>query len=291
MEVGYPARLVWSGNGDFAIAGTEDGRARRLDGNGSIAWERALDVTNSPVFNAPLARVVPGVPVFNVGRVGSEHAYVGDIWLIKSGTNGILVDAAGTSSLPRSLARVKAAGVERVTHLLQTHSHGDHAGGAYLWRSMGARIVAAQSAALATTWLMPMLTDYGMFPPRPLDQPLPIARTGEETEFEIWGIKFRALLVPGHSFDLTVYMTELDGRRVAFTGDLGFHEPSDILHRCWGDVAKARAVTKVIKEKLAPWKPDVVFTGHDARPNGTEFVTDLVRRSEESLAKAAAAEK
>jgi glyoxylase-like metal-dependent hydrolase (beta-lactamase superfamily II) len=291
IEAGHPARLAWSGNGKFAIAGTDDGRVRRLEGNGTISWNQALTVAESPVAKPPFAEVIPGVPVFNVGRVGREHAYVGDIWLIKSGTNGILVDAAGTSSLPRSLARLKAAGVGRVTHVIQTHSHGDHAGGTYLWRAMGAKIVAPKSAALTTTWLMPMLTDYGIFPPRPLDVPLPLARTGDETEFEVSGIKLRALLVPGHSFDLTVYMTELGGRRVAFTGDLGFKEPSDILHRAWSDAGKARAVVKVIKDKLLPWKPDVVFTGHDAQPNGMEFLTDLVRRSEDSLAKAAEARK
>jgi glyoxylase-like metal-dependent hydrolase (beta-lactamase superfamily II) len=291
LEVGSPARLAWSRNGSFAIAGTEDGRVRRIDRDSRISWDRALAVAESPSAKAPLAEVVPGVPVFNIGRVGPEHAYVGDIWLIKCGTSGILVDAAGTSSLPRSLARAKAAGVEKVTHVIQTHSHGDHAGGTYLWRTMGARIVAPKSAALATTWLMPMLTDYGVFPPRPVDEPLPLVRTGDETQFEVSGLKFHALLVPGHSFDLTIYMTELGGRRVAFTGDLGFKEPSDILHRAWGDVGKARAVVNVIKEKLLPWNPEIVFTGHDVQPNGKEFITDLVRRSEDSLAKAAAKEK
>jgi glyoxylase-like metal-dependent hydrolase (beta-lactamase superfamily II) len=291
IEVGHPARLAWSGDGKFAIAGTEDGRVRRFESDGTISWDRALAVAESPIAKSPLIEVVPGVPVFNVGRVGAEHAYVGDIWLIKSGTNGILVDAAGTSALPRSWARAKAAGVEKVTHVIQTHSHGDHAGGTYLWRAMGAKIVAPKSAALATTWLMPMLTDYGIFPPRPLDLPLPLAGTGDETEFEVSGIKFRALLVPGHSFDLAVYMTELGGRRVAFTGDLGFREPSDILHRSWGDAGKARAVVNVIKEKLLPWNPEVIFTGHDAHANGMEFITDLVRRSEDSLAKATATEK
>jgi glyoxylase-like metal-dependent hydrolase (beta-lactamase superfamily II) len=290
-EVGYPARLAWSRNGSFAIAGTEDGRVRRFEGDGTISWDHALTVAKSPTVDAPLAEVVPGVPVFNIGRVGPEHAYVGDIWLIKSGTSGILVDAAGTSSLARSLARAKAAGVEKITHVIQTHSHGDHAGGTYLWRAMGAKIVAPKSAALATTWLMPMLTDYGIFPPRPLDLPLPLAGTGDETDFEVSGIKFRALLVPGHSFDLAVYTTELGGRRVAFTGDLGFQQPSDILHRAWGDVAKARAVVKVIKEKLLPWSPEVVFTGHDSHPNGLEFITDLVRRSEDSITKATGTEK
>ena len=101
--------------------------------------------------------------------------------------------------------------------------------------------------------------------------PLPLERAGDEAEFEVLGLKFRALFVPGHSFDSTIYMTELGGQRVAFSGDLGF-ENQDILHRCWGDADQARAVVKVVREKLLPWQPDIVFTGHGVRANGTEFV-------------------
>jgi glyoxylase-like metal-dependent hydrolase (beta-lactamase superfamily II) len=129
-----------------------------------------------------------------------------------------------------------------------------------------------------------MLTDYGLYPPRPLDVALPLAQVGDETAFEVSGLKFRALFVPGHSFDLTVYMVELGGQRVAFTGDLGF-ENQDILHRCWGDAAKARAVIPVIRSKLLAWRPDVVFTGHGVQTNGTEFITALVRQTEESLSR------
>ena len=90
--------------------------------------------------------------------------------------------------------------------------------------------------------------------------------------------------MPGHSFDSTVYTTELGGQRIAFTGDLGFQN-QDILHRCWGDAAKARAVIRVIRSKLLAWQPDVVFTGHGVQTNGTEFITALVRQTEESLSR------
>jgi len=62
----------------------------------------------------------------------------------------------------------------------------------------------------------------------------------------------------------------------------------ELLRRCWGDAEKTRPVVKAIREKLLAWKPDVIFTGHGVRTNGTEWLEDLLRRSEESLAKAAA---
>ncbi|MFA6546032.1 MAG: MBL fold metallo-hydrolase, partial [Limisphaerales bacterium] len=314
-ELQAPARLTWSSDGSFAIAGTARGQLARLERDGKLNWRQGVSVTEllgtandragvlqsppRPVASAkdgdykspalvPPAEVVSGIPVHQGGRVpGGEHAYVGDIWVLKLGHEAVVVDAGGTSAFALSQARVKAVGIERVTHVLHTHSHGDHCGGAYLWRAAGAKIVGPKSAALTLTWLMPMLTDYGIFPPRPLDVPLPLTRVGDETEFTVSGQKFRALFVPGHSFDLTIYMTELGGQRVAFTGDLGFERESDIVHRCWGDAEKARPVIKAIRDKLLAWKPDVVFTGHGVRPNGTAWVEDLLRRSEESLPKAA----
>ena len=286
-ELNSPARLAWNADGDFAIAGTANGQLARLERDGKLGWKQNLPVTELPAITVPPAEVVVGLPVHQGGRIpGGEHAYVGDIWLLKLGREAVVVDAGGTSGFALSQARVKALGIERVTHVLHTHSHGDHSGGAYLWRAAGAKIVGPKSATLTLTWLMPMLTDYGIFPPRPLDMPLPLTRVGDEAEFTLSGQKFRALFVPGHSFDLTVYMTELGGQRVAFTGDLGFERESDIVHRCWGDAEKARPVVKAIRDKLLAWKPDVVFTGHGVRPNGTAWVEDLLRRSEESLAKA-----
>jgi len=288
LDIGAPARLAWSADGTFAVAGTAAGRLVRVERDGKAAWNQSLPVADPPAVTTPPAEVVPGLPIFQGGRIpNSEHAYVGDIWIIRAGREAVFVDAGGTSGFATTQARLRALGVERVTHILQTHTHGDHCGGAYLWRAAGAQIVAPKSAAIAQTWLMPMLTDYGIFPPRPLDVPLKLARVGDEVEFEAAGLSFGAVFVPGHTFDLTLYKVELAGQRVLFTGDLGFQAPSDILHRCWGDVDKARAVVKVIRDKVVPWGPDIVFTGHGVRLKGTEFLMDLVLRTEESLKAAA----
>jgi glyoxylase-like metal-dependent hydrolase (beta-lactamase superfamily II) len=283
LDAGGPARLAWSNDGAFAVAGTADGRLLRLERNGTPAWSKVIPATETPPMTQPPSEVVAGLPIFQGGRIPrGEHAYVGDIWIIKSGRMAVMVDSGGLSGFSLTQARLRALGIEKVTHVLHTHTHGDHCGGAYLWRASGAQMVGPKSAAFALTWLMPMLTDYGIYPPRPLDVALPLTQVGDETAFEASGLKFRALFVPGHSFDLTVYMMELGGKRIAFTGDLGF-ENQDILHRCWGDADKARAVVRVIRDQLLPWRPDIVFTGHGVRPNGTEFVAVLVQQTEKSL--------
>jgi glyoxylase-like metal-dependent hydrolase (beta-lactamase superfamily II) len=287
LEAGGAARLAWSSDGALAVAGTDGGRVLRIKEDGNVEWSRMIPVTEIPPLEKPPTEVVVGLPIFQGGRFPGEHAYVGDIWIIKAGKKGVIVDAGGTSGFAMTQARLRALGIDQVTHVLHTHSHGDHCGGGYLWRSLGAQIVAPKPAAFGLTWLMPMLTDYGIYPPRPVDMPLPLVRAGDETDFEVSGLKFHALFVPGHSFDLTVYTIELGGKRIAFTGDLGF-ENQDILHRCWGDTEKARVIAQVIRSKLLSWQPDVVFTGHGVRPNGTEFLVKLVQQTEQSLGPGAA---
>ncbi len=290
LEIGSPARLAWSADGTLAVAGTSAGELVALNPKGVLTWKKTILIGAPPAIAQQPEPVVPGLPIYQGGRVPQgEHAYVGDIWMIKHGRDAVFVDSGGTSGIATTQARLRALGIDRVTHVLLTHTHGDHTGGAHLWRAGGTQIVASKTAAVPLTWLMPMLSDYGIFPPCPLDVPLPVTRPGDEADFEAGGLKFRALYVPGHSFDLTMYKLEIDGARIAFTGDLGFEAPSDILHRCWGDADKARVAVAVIKEKLLPWKPDIVFTGHGVRREGTAFLADLVRRTDESLAAAASA--
>jgi glyoxylase-like metal-dependent hydrolase (beta-lactamase superfamily II) len=283
-HVDGPARLAWSSDGTFAVAGTAAGRLMRIERSGELSWNRGLDAAPPPPLTRAPGEVVAGLPIFQGGRIPkSEHAYVGDIWVIKAGRKAVIVDAGGLSGFSHTQARLQALGIEQVTHVLHTHTHGDHCGGAYLWRAAGAEMVGPKTAALALTWLMPMLTDYGIYPPRPLDMELDLARVGDEVDFELSGLKFHALFVPGHSFDLTIYTTVLGDKRIAFTGDLGF-ENQDILHRCWGDTDKARQVLRATRDKLLAWRPDIVFTGHGVRTNGLEFLTTLVRATESSLA-------
>jgi glyoxylase-like metal-dependent hydrolase (beta-lactamase superfamily II) len=287
VEAGGPARLRWSPDGTFAVAGTDRGEVLRLDGAGPPRWRTRLPAADPAPLDGPLKPVFEGLPVYSVGRVGREHAYVGDTWLIRAGSGGILVDAGGSSAVPQTLQKIRAAGADpaAVRHLIHSHSHGDHAGAAYLWRAMGLRIVAPETAALTTSWLMPTLTDYGVWVPRPVDVPLALKRAGDEADFALEGLRIRAVFVPGHSYDSAVYLLDLGGKRVAFTGDLGF-KGQDILHRCWGDAEKAAAVTEAIRTKVLEFRPDVVFTGHDAHREGTAFLEDLVARSLESIRKA-----
>jgi glyoxylase-like metal-dependent hydrolase (beta-lactamase superfamily II) len=287
VEVGETARVAWSRDGRFAVIGTAAGEVISLDGDGKLRWKTTLPSVEPPPLKEPLKPVFDDVPIYSVGRVGSEHAYVGDIWLIKTKEGGILVDSAGTSAIPLTCQRLKAAGIDPkdVRYVLLSHSHGDHSGGLYLWRTQGAKIVAPATAAFTVTWLMPTWSDYSIWPPSPIDQPLRLKRAGDETKFTLCGLPIQAIFVPGHSFDLVLYSMELNGKRILFTGDLGFEGGSHILHRCWGDRDKALRVAKIVRTQALSQKPTHVFTGHGPRKDGTAWLEDLLKRTEEALAK------
>jgi glyoxylase-like metal-dependent hydrolase (beta-lactamase superfamily II) len=283
-----PAHVRWSKDGKFAVLGTQQGEVLCIGADGKLRWRVQLPEADLPPLKEPVKRVFDEVPIYQVGRTGKEHAYVGDTWLIQTKHGGVLIDAGGTSAIPSTLQRIKSAGVDfkDIRYLLHSHSHGDHCGAGYLWRSMGLKIVAPEAANFTLNWLMPTLTDYGVWVPRPVDVAIPLKRAGDEKEITLGDLKVKAIFVPGHSFDSVLYVVDLDGKRVVFTGDIGF-DNQDILHRCWGDVDKAKAVTEVVRKKLLPLKPDFVFRGHGAKRDGMPFLEDLVKRSEEAIQKAA----
>ena len=108
------------------------------------------------------------------------------------------------------------------------------------------------------------------------------------SRFDLPFIKAKLGASCANSFDAVVYVLNLGGRRVFLTGDIGFHGNSHILNRCWGDVPKARKVMEILRERILPLKPEIVFTGHDEHSNGIEYWQDILRSTEEAMRKAKA---
>ena len=46
QEAGGPARLAWSDDGAFAVAGTADGRLLRMERSGKLGWSRVRTQRN-----------------------------------------------------------------------------------------------------------------------------------------------------------------------------------------------------------------------------------------------------
>jgi glyoxylase-like metal-dependent hydrolase (beta-lactamase superfamily II) len=291
-ELGSSARLRWSRDGALAVAGTERGEIVLLDADGKVRWKMTIPAADVRRLDKPLKPVFEEVPIYSVGRVGPEHAYVGDTWLIRTDQGGILVDTGGTSGIPLTLEKVRAAGLDPrdIRYLLLSHSHGDHANAAYLWRARGAEVVAPASAAFATAWVNTQWQGYGVNVPIPIDRPLPLRRAGDEAEITLCGVPIKAIFCPGHSIDSVVYLMELNGHRVIFTGDIAFDDRragmplgSNILHRCWADREKAATVIRVIEEKVLPLRAEFEFKGHASNRDPAASWKNILEASRKAL--------
>lgn len=291
-DAGGPARVQWSPDGTFAVAGTQDGTVLRVGPDGKEVWRKKLPVAEAALPVKEFAPVFKDVPVYSVGRWGPEHAYVGDVWLIKTAEGGILVDTGGVSAMPTTEKLIRAAGIDPkdVCYVLLSHSHGDHAGAAYLWRARGAKVVAPASAAFAVTGIMPTWSHYNLWVPCPIDVPLPLKKAGDEAEVTLGGVKVKAIFAPGHSPDSVIYAMELNGRRVIFTGDIAFDDRrpglplgSNILHRCWGNAHNAARVVNVIETQLLPLNPQFNFMGHGSSADAAAVWGRILEASRAAL--------
>ena len=67
LDAGGPARLAWSNDGAFAVAGTADGRLLRVEQSGKLAWSKAIPVTEPPPLTQPPCRSRGGFADFPGG--------------------------------------------------------------------------------------------------------------------------------------------------------------------------------------------------------------------------------
>lgn len=165
----------------------------------------------------------------------SESLYrmndVCNVYLVKRGDRALLID----SGRGEILGRLDEMGVKAVDWVLHTHAHRDQCGATNALVARGARVaVPAREEKLFSDiegfWdrFDPFIR-YA-FKPDTYKSRVNIAvdralADGESLEWE--GIVFRSLATPGHTTGSGSWIAELDGRVVAFTGDM-IHSPGKL---------------------------------------------------------------
>ena len=192
-----------------------------------------------------------------------------NVYVLRSGREAVLVDF-GSGAVLDHLAEL---GVERVTDVLVTHHHRDQVQG--LQRALDAGI---------RVWVPPVERDlFGgvdlRWQSRPVDNDYdlredrfsllqPVAVTGTVDEYRTTrfdGFEVYALPTPGHTIGSLTYLVELDGRRLAFCGDLVHGEGKvwSLAATQWSYTGvEGQAATILSCGILSDRRPDVLLPSH-----------------------------
>ena len=195
-----------------------------------------------------------------------------NVWVIRAGRAAICIDFGSGLVLDR----LQELEIERVTDVLVTHHHRDNVQGLHRAAEAGARI-----------WVPPVErdlfdrvdehwerhrpeNDYDVRQHRfSLLEPVEVAGVVDEYRTRAYGgVEVYTLPTPGHTIGSVSYLVELDGTRVAFTGDL-LYGPGQVWSLAatqwsYGGV-EGQAATILSCRTLARRAPDVLYPAHGAR--------------------------
>jgi hydroxyacylglutathione hydrolase len=216
-------------------------------------------------------KIADRIHIVGSGRSGFNltDAYDCHVYLLDGGGEYALVDAGGGRDPDGIVRLIEQDGLDprRVTQLLLTHAHADHAAGAAGLRDRlavrvqasadVARFVSEGDAAAAS---LDVARKAGVYPPNfaypacPVDGVLAggaIARVGD--------LEIGAIETPGHAAGHLSYVLRRDGRTSVFCGDAFFFGGRILLQHTW-DCSVQDSIRTV--ERLSTLDVDGLYPGH-----------------------------
>jgi len=192
------------------------------------------------------------------------------VYLVETPDGHVVVDAGAGATVPAMVEAARRDGVDpdRVSWVLLTHGHADHAGGAAAWRRSlpNVRIAAAPEV---TGWLaagdetatsVDRARRAGIYPPTYKLEPCePDRELVAETPFAVGDVTFQVVPTPGHAVGHLSFLTVLDGVRTLFSGDALFPQGRILLQDTW-DCDLHDALRSV--ERLAALGAERLLAGH-----------------------------
>jgi glyoxylase-like metal-dependent hydrolase (beta-lactamase superfamily II) len=199
-----------------------------------------------------------------------------NVYLLVNGTEAIAIDF-GSGAVLDHLAD---HGIERITDVLMTHHHRDQGQGLARAAAAGIRIWVPSTERhlfddVSTHWQTRAIDNYydlrqdrfSLLEDVPVHAAVPEYRTTR-----VGGFDLLALPTPGHTLGSVSYLVTLDGRRMAFTGDLlhGAGKVWSLASMQWSYSGLEGAAASVISlDLLADRDPDLLLPSHGrpiARP-------------------------
>ena len=192
------------------------------------------------------------------------------VYLLDGGPELALVDVGAGMGAEQIVENVRRCGFDpqRITQLVCTHAHGDHAGGVARMRGLlpnasvclsreGAAVIRNGDEQAAS---LDVAKAAGMYPAGYRLEPCPVEREVTESDrLAVGDLELECIETPGHSSGHLSFLLEHDGRRSLFGGDVVFHGGTILLqaiHDC--SVVQLSASLR----KLRGLAVDALYPGH-----------------------------
>jgi len=210
--------------------------------------------------------------IWQVGGAGFTAPEDAAVYLLCFDGRAAIVDAGCGGQADRLATHIGGCGIvpDQVDHLLLTHCHFDHAGGAevvrtdfdcrvVIHRDDAESLIADDSQRTAAHW-------YG----RPMPPLKPdVILSGTKNRIRLGDRHVEAIHTPGHTPGSVAYLVESDGLRVLFGQDV--HGP---LHADFGSDANAYRRSLICMADLGA---DILCEGHYGVIRGVDEVQAFIR--------------
>ena len=177
-------------------------------------------------------RIMQDVYLVASGQIRLSHPSDCHVYLLDWGGELALIDAGVSQDVARIVANIREEGFDerRITHLLLTHCHADHAGGCQQIQALThCEIVCSELEGE----LLESSTDEeigldiakrsALYPPDYAFQRVrPQHLVHHDEIVKVGKHQVQAIVVPGHSKGSTCYLLQQKGRRILFSGDTVF---------------------------------------------------------------------
>lgn len=198
---------------------------------------------------------------------GGTYGTLGNTGIIKYNNGYIMVDSSRSSALKTIRENLKYWGIDenKITHVLLTHGHDDHAGSANYFQKLGAKVYVGKEDRY-----MLENGNFGKESPfknHVLPSYSPDFTFDKDVVLNIGDLKIKVLKMPGHTNGSVIYLLKLDGDLVMFTGDMFYPDgkTGENPETGWeGDlnysaIKLGKSFAKLWKMSL---KPTVIIGGH-----------------------------
>ena len=201
---------------------------------------------------------------------GLSDDYDCHVYLIDGGEELALVDAGGGRDVDRILENIRADGFEpsKVRHMLLTHAHGDHVGGAaglrtalgvprvYIHRDSAPYLREGDEKAIC----LDEAKRVGLYPADYRFQPCPVdVELREGDTVRVGDLSLKVIETPGHCSGHVSFLMQNGDKMAFFGGDLVFFGGKILLQNIWDCDLQAQIASL---KKVRDQEIDMFFPGH-----------------------------